>query len=429
MLKKPLFWIIFFAIIVRLSLVFLDFSFDVNNHITWGKDLFLRGFWNFYGLRSTNGFEVDYPNYPPVPLYFFYLLYPLQPFVFKILWWLNLKFPVFPSKLVLFAESRLFIASFFKIPGILADFGIAWLIYKIAKKMFPRSRQALMAISFFLFNPVFIYVSSFWGQIDTVLIFFVLFAFYELFFKERYYKSILLFTLALLTKPTVIIFLPVYALFFIRKFKVGNLLKAISIGLVVSWFLFLPFLGKIGFLEPFIIYYKDVLIAQTMSSATNGAYNFWAVATGIKSPPAATRIVSFINFEMCGYLIAAVFVFWTVIVYWKKKDKGIMLFYPIFLSAMACVLFLVKMHERYMIFPTFFLLLLSLKDKKFWKWYLILSAVAFLNLYNSWPVPFIEILFNILAIPIVYKSLSLINIFVFFFLFKSYIMKYRGERR
>ncbi len=46
--KNSFLILIVFAIILRLILLFSDYAFDVNNHIVWAKDLYSRGFNNFF---------------------------------------------------------------------------------------------------------------------------------------------------------------------------------------------------------------------------------------------------------------------------------------------------------------------------------------------------------------------------------------------
>jgi len=100
----------------------------VNNHIAWAKDLYIRGFQGFYEKQSSEVYATLYPNYPPLSLFIFYLVYPLQSIIYKIAWWLNLAIRVFPSNLIFFIQKRILLAAMFKLPAIAADLGIAWLI-------------------------------------------------------------------------------------------------------------------------------------------------------------------------------------------------------------------------------------------------------------------------------------------------------------
>src|SRR4030067_3694223 len=132
--KYSLCWVFLLGLILRLSLLFVDYSWDVNNHIVWAKDLWQRGFGGFFDKQSSEVFATVYPNYPPLSLWLFYLIYPLQGLIFKIAWWLNLTIPPFPSNLVFFIQEKVFLAGLMKLPAIFADLGIAYLSFLFVKK-------------------------------------------------------------------------------------------------------------------------------------------------------------------------------------------------------------------------------------------------------------------------------------------------------
>src|SRR3990172_7298581 len=218
------------GLLLRFSLLFIDYSWDINNHIVWAKDLWQRGFSGFYETQSSEVFATIYPNYPPLSLFIFYFVYPLQTIVEKIAWQINITFPLFPSKLIFFIQSRAFLAATFKLPAVFADLGIAWLCYLFAKKLFPlKSRVKNLTSIFILFNPAFFTNSTMWGQIDSIPIFFVLISIYLLIFTRKSLFSGFFFVLAILVKPTALVFLPLYLIFFIRKYSLIYFLKTFLI--------------------------------------------------------------------------------------------------------------------------------------------------------------------------------------------------------
>ncbi|KXK11415.1 MAG: hypothetical protein UZ22_OP11002000352 [Microgenomates bacterium OLB23] len=133
--RYPLVSLMLLGLIIRLIISPLDYSFDVNNHIAWAKDLWNRGFINFYGLPSTEVYASLYPNYPPFAMYIFYSVYPLFIAINKLTWWLNVSFSYFPSQLVFFVQSRVFEAMILKLPAIIADLLLARIVYIFAKKI------------------------------------------------------------------------------------------------------------------------------------------------------------------------------------------------------------------------------------------------------------------------------------------------------
>ena len=62
-----------------------------------------------------------------------------------------------------------------KIPLIFADLATGYLLYKIFK-----DKKGLKAAALYIFNPVAIYVSAIYGQIDPLLVFFLLYSVYML---------------------------------------------------------------------------------------------------------------------------------------------------------------------------------------------------------------------------------------------------------
>jgi hypothetical protein len=277
--KHPLLTLFILGILIRVALLFLDFSFDVHNHISWAQDLWKVGFSNFYFTPSVEVYASLYPNYPPLAMYIFYFLYPIHKFVYSIFWWLNVQFPIFPSKLVFIVQERYFVAATMKIPSVLADMGIAWMTYAYAKQLLPKvSKEKLLLFpALILLNPAFFYNSAFWGQIDAIPIFFVLAATYFLLYSQRYLLSGLFFTAALLIKPTPIVFLPIFTLVFMKKFGVVNSSKAFILSNIFFIVSFVPLLSNpFDFVMPYKIYLHNIIQAQSLAFVTNGAYNLWA---------------------------------------------------------------------------------------------------------------------------------------------------------
>lgn len=414
--KHSLLIVIVAAVLLRLALFFLDYSFDVNNHIIWGKDAIQRGLSGFYETRSSERFGVKYPNYPPLAIYIFSLIYPLQSIFYKITWWLNVNIPVFPSKLIFFVDSRTFLAGLFKIPSSLADFGIAYMVYLFIKDpRFKIKGSKLLILSLILFNPAFFYNSAYWGQIDAIPIFLALFSFYFL-IKNRPVLSTISFALALLVKPTALIYLPFYLILLLRKNNLLSVVKSLTISLFVFWLYFLPFFktGNI-LLFPFATYYEKIMLTQSLAFISNGAFNFWLLISQFKGIKDTTVFLMGLSYQTWGYLITSILFIFIGNFLLKKKDKTNSFFHVIFLGAFASFLFLTKMHERYTMLPLPFLLLISLKDRSLMKWFIVFSVVSFLNLYHSWPVPHNELLIKALDTSMVYTLLSILNIIIFFY--------------
>ncbi|OGK15014.1 hypothetical protein A2774_01200 [Candidatus Roizmanbacteria bacterium RIFCSPHIGHO2_01_FULL_39_12c] len=404
------------GLLFRLSLLFYDFSWDLNNHIVWAKDLWQRGFAGFYEIQSSEVYATLYPNYPPLSLFLFYLFYPLHTLIEKIAWIINISIPLFPSKLIFFIQSRSFLAATLKLPAVFADLGIAWICYLFAKKTTGHRLTNKLITAFILFNPAFFFNSAMWGQIDAIPIFFVLVSIYLIMFSEKYLLSGVFFVLGILTKPTAFVFLPVYILFFIKKFRLINFIKAALLGFFIFYLSFIPFLNNFASpWLPFEIFSQKIMAAQSLPYVTNGAFNLWVLLHGFEGIKDTVPFLLSISYRYWGYFITGLF---TVSILFRifRRNASRYFFFASFLVAFASFLFLTKMHERYSILPLPFLLLASIKNKKLIKWFVALSSISLLNLYHSWPVPKLGIFTGLLYYPQVTFGISLFNVFLFFYL-------------
>lgn len=430
MKRLPILFTVFTAaLLLRLLLLFIDYSWDVNNHISWAEDLIRNRFSeSFYTTISTNVFGSKYPNYPPLSLFLFYLLYPLQSFIHSLVWWANVTIPVFPSQLIFFVESKTFLAGLFKIPSILADFGIVWLLILFAKKLIKglSQRQEIYIALLFLFNPIVFYNSAFWGQIDSIPLFFLLSSLYLGMFTKQTILSILIIVISLLIKPNTIIYLPVYTYVLIIK---NHSWKSIFLGGTVSLLLFyisfIPFNSNPGnILSPFILYWKYILDAQSLSLVSNGAFNFWVLILLHSDIVDSTLVGQLLSYKIVGYFLFIGNL--SLSFYYIMKDKNVNngIIYGFFFTSLTAFLFLTRMHERYVILLLPFLVLMVIQNKKLWPWFIVLTVAGFLNMYNSWPVPTIPGLKPLLENQIVYKFIAV----AFIICFIGNLILYRFEK-
>lgn len=412
--KHFLFFLFLLGIILRFSIIFYDYSWDVNNHMVWAKDFLTRGPIGFYETQSSNVFANLTPNYPPLAIFIFVLMRLLNPVIHNIYWWLNLYIPIIPSNLIFFLEKTVFLAALMKIPAILTDLGIAYFVYLFAKKLIPNSRRLhIISACMILFNPVFIYNSALWGQIDSIPIFLFLVSIYFLIYKQRHIVSTIFLTLAFLIKPTVLIFLPVYIFIFVKKNGLKKSIIDLFIAIIIFVAFFIPFTTKNIFVFTIDTYLNKILAAQSLPYATNGAFNFWTLATQAKS-------VVDTPYRLIGYSIVGViniFIIWCL-----SKSKKITedFFMALFLSGLGAFLFLTKMHERYSLLPLVFILIYTLKNKKFTKWYVVLSVTSFINHYRNWAVPRLDFMMKPIESILFAYIISTMNVLIFFYLFWSF---------
>lgn len=401
------------GLLLRLLLIFVDYAYDVNNHIVWGQDALKRGFINYYNRESSEKFCCEYPNYPPLAIYFFYLIHALQPYIINLISWLAGSF-------VYIRTQTGFIASIIKLPAVFADLGIAYVCYLFAKKLVPQSNKLqLTAILFILFNPAFFYNSALWGQIDAIPIFFILCALYLLFYNNSTVVSIIFFTASILSKPNAILYIPYYLLYFIYKYKLKNIFKIIIVGSIFAWICFLPFY-KSGnlFLYPFTSYMN--IFDRHGYFINSGAFNIWAIKNFYQLIPDKLAFFLNISYSTWGYVMVGIFVLLMVFFFLKSKDKKYALIYAIFIGSYATFLFLTKIHERYMLYSLPFLLLVSLKNQHLLKWFVVISLLHLLNLNAIWHVRGIDIL-KVKENIIIPSILAICNIALFFHLLFVYL--------
>ena len=174
-------YLLLFAFVLRLLFVYFQYSGDIGNHLAWGRGA-LEGTLGFFH-KSFPGF--NQPNYPPITILLFSLSAWFYQFMQTLVISINQAVLLFPSKIVPLMETLNMQAAFIKLPAILADLGIGWLIYKLAPVKKKSSR--LIASSLYLLNPAVIYISTVWGQIESIPIFFTLLSLYIL--KKNYYLS------------------------------------------------------------------------------------------------------------------------------------------------------------------------------------------------------------------------------------------------
>ena len=121
----------------------------------------------------------------------------------------------FSIKDIWFLGTREYTVGFYKIPAIIFDLILAYILYLFAKRLFPKNNNRhLLAVSLILFNPMIFYVSSLWGQIEAIVLSFFLIAIYLLVFFKKPILSSVFFVLSFLVKPVIIIFLPIYLVYF-----------------------------------------------------------------------------------------------------------------------------------------------------------------------------------------------------------------------
>lgn len=232
------------------------------------------------------------------------------------------------------------------------------------------------------------------------------------------------FTVAILIKPTALVFLPVLAVAYVQKFGVKKFFISSIVANIIFWISFLPFFkNNTSVVFPYVFYLHGILEAQSLPYVTNGAFNFWTLITNFKGIKDTTPFIFNIPYRYLGYLLVGL-IYITVIAAVKSKNKTVLIFWSLFISSFSTFIFLTKMHERYSLIPIVFLLLATLTDRKQLKWFIVLTLISFFNHYHSWSVPKIKILSDLLSNHWIFLSLSFLNVALLFYFLRRLISKH-----
>lgn len=403
--------ILLVAFIIRFTLAFWTWHPDVFNHMDWGLRFFDYGPKKFY---TANVWSFTWPNQPPGTIYMFAAIRKLFELVFNFFWWINVNVPPFPSGIITYFEDHLYPAML-KLPAIIADLGIAYLMYRILK--FKKLKKyALPAAVVFLVNPVVWYNSAVWGQSDSVINFFLLLSAYFL-LKHRLSFAVVAFAASIYIKASLLIFLPLFLIFAIRqRYPLIDWLKSIGIAILIFGILTYPFADKNVLVWLFALY-KDKVFVNQLQVITANAFNLWAGLTGIHERPHSTLVGPF-TYQTWGvllFLTAYLPALYLVI----KRQNFKTLIWSMAISSMSAFMLLTNMHERYL-YPLFIPLTMLLAiDRKLVKQYTLISAISLLNLYNFWWVPRSEPLINLLSAydRLLPRLLGFVNFGLFMFFY------------
>lgn len=414
--KRILLILFLFGLLLRLYGSIQSYSSDINNHIAWGKEAVTTGFQGLYGKNFPKLYGQSYLNYPPIAVYLFSLSYLLYSLIGPLVWKLNLLIPAFPSIIVIIWRDQSFmLPAFIKLPAILSDLAIAYVIFLFAKKIIGERNSFIpyVATGLVLFNPAFFYNSSYWGQIEAIPIFFVITSLYLLLYTKHPIWSALLFTSALLAKQNAFVFIPLYVFVYLHKFGLKSFMQALLISILFFCFTFLPFVSKNNlFIFPFSTYIDKILFVSGSSFITDNAFNFWRLIVGESKVPDSHPFLFGISLAWYSYIIVVSLTALILILLHRSKYKNESVLAAATLIPFLTFIFFSRMHERHLEQALPFMLLIGLKNKVALALFIFISLFHFLNLYQKW-----------LVNETIIQFLIVVVIATFIFLLIEYIRK------
>src|SRR5258708_661522 len=412
-MAKKLILLFLLAFILRILLINVAYHGDLYNNLSWGQGAVTHGLENLYEVKEWSH---SIPNQPPL----YILLFATTSFIYQTISnltnYLNNNVSIFPSSFVWFWQNNGNII-LLKLPSILADLGIAFVIFKFFKKKDLGFKLAAL----WLFNPITFYNSAIWGQTDSIV---NLLGLISIFFltQKKLLNAMLFLTLSLLFKGSLAIFIPILFVYAIwQKYDLQTWIKAILVSgvaaiLVSVWFH--PYLDlPIWLLN---LYNKQILPGEIGDLSAN-AFNFWYLVS--HSRILDSTVYFGLTARIWGYaiLIASMA---AIVLKLNRNRTTKNLFYSLTLIALATFLFMTRIHERYL-YPFFPVatILVGFR-KKFLIPYLVLSFTFLLNMYNLFWAPGIPVLENILRNTQLPSILAVINLVVFVVTFSWVILNH-----
>ena len=353
------------AIVFALAFLFRVYtSIQQEGHITdmtcfkaWAVKLAEVGPGGFY----DSGIFADYP---PLYMYVLYLLGGIQQ-----LFGIDYNSDLF--KLII------------EMPAILADLGLAWVVYRFAKKRLNPQTAAFLSL-FILFSPLFITTSSSWGQIDSIFLLGLIGVAYLVYRDKKVYAAWAWMALLLL-KPQALIVSPVLLAVFLgdlfRRDSWKRTLAEIGLSLagmaVIYTIVALPMKGSQGF---FYVFEQMLETTGQYAYGTVNAFNLMGLLGGNWADVNSMAFLT--TYKNLGTLFIVLIIIVAMGIYLAKREKKHVFLLMAFMVAAVFTLGH-EMHERYLV-PAVGLLLFAAiiyRSRRLLVCAVGYSALAFYNVY------------------------------------------------
>jgi 4-amino-4-deoxy-L-arabinose transferase-like glycosyltransferase len=384
------------GLLLRLTIAYVllpgsGFASDVGTFTAWASQLARSGPADFYATSS-------FADYPPGYLY--------------VLWLLGGAGNLIGELLGRGGDGV--IAGLIKLPPMLADIAIGWLLYRLVRSWRGRrpdaERLGLLAAGIYVFNPVTWYDSAIWGQTDAIGALVTLLTVAAL-IRGNPEGATALTVIAGIVKPQFgVVLAPLLVAVLVRRYLLRpesaprhpvllpaalrgwfeeeqgawRLVSSLAVGLVAATLLLAPFSLDIpGFVR------RMVETAGGYPYLSVNAYNGWALIGAGGSPPlalgggwsadAVALLGPLPGVVIGGALLIAGFAAGMIRAGWRDDRRSILLV-AIFL-ALAFFALPTRVHERYM-FPVFALLpIFAVLDRRWLAATAALSLGALINLH------------------------------------------------
>ena len=369
---SPILLVLAIGFLVRLGAAALPgFGIDLGTFQFWSVILAEKGPWNFY----SGDFLSDWtPGY----LYVLWLIGSLD-------------------SVLSFSGDQFWYT--LKLPSIAADLASAYLLYRILEGHKLGIRTGAAAL--YLLHPVILLVGPVWGQVDSMLAFFLLLTVYYL-ARKRTLMAAVVYTVGFLVKPLAIGALPVFVFWGLRdeirqvlpnlpetaepltraialcRGLAARVWPSVAAALLAALLLLLPFFPS----NPLAIIGQLQDATEVYPFNSFYAYNFWGLTGWLKSDQLTFWGLAYRWWGIILYAAASISIIWT---FRDAKGPG-PLALGTALSVMAFFLFMTRMHERYL-FASILLLMtagFAMNSRAIWAVLGVLSVVQFFNVYFAY---------------------------------------------
>jgi Gpi18-like mannosyltransferase len=282
-----------------------------------------------------------------------------------------------------------------KMPMLLADFTIGWLIYRWLRGLRVSKRLARIGFASYMLNPAIILNSAYWGGVDSLIGLSAFAAVLSAAKGGAILPSVLI-SLGILMKYQAAVLLPFVATIIWRRCGWQGLIKAGVAGLATALLIYLPFLTTHGFGRSFALTYGVAI--GLVPCLTAHAHNLWwivSLAMGSLYVEDTGLVLGVVSFRMLGLLalgIAVLLVSACLYFRYRPEDRpkanvrAHLL--PFAYAAIVGLVFFelpTEMHENYLYLACLFSAAVAWTSRRLWVAFWILSAGSTLNMLLTDP--------------------------------------------
>jgi len=392
---------------------------DINVHLDWAQSIFKHPLNDFY-FRS----KWRLTNPPTQPSLLNFLLYGSQ-YIYQhryFLYQLHNLFKIPPTSVLLFLDQHCPYLSikFWPILAVLVSSLFIYLTVKTRKN----NQTGLLAMLFFLFNPLIIFQTSFWGQFDIVS---ALPATLSIFLiPSQPILSPILFTVSLLIKPTTAVLIPLYLTVYIKQHSINKKgLCAFLLSLSLVFLSFYPFKsGSQNLVQSTLEIFQHRIAPASKGTvrASVSAFNLYSLLFRIGLDNASQPLAGFIKINHLSFLL--VLISQSLIIYhYLHRYQKTSIFTYIFLSSQSIFLLATGMLERYFLVSIIAstIILFNTKKRSIKRLILTHYLIAFINLFYAFYFRSSYRILNLFQSHnfLLIRFLSLFNLIIFLSLVKQ----------